>query len=113
MNVNGVQVFRTTSNPRTFGINFERKAKAPLKAGWNELVCYVAAGSNGHPTLSTAAAASASPATAAPIQRCVRCIAFSRTVFTNPQVATLRTPPIFQVGQASRLAAVGAGPTCA
>lgn len=43
-----MQAFRTTANPWTFGINFERKAKVPLKAGWNELVCYVAAGSNGH-----------------------------------------------------------------
>ena len=29
-------------------------------------------------------------------------ISVYRTVFTNPQVAILRTPPIFQLGQASR-----------
>ena len=29
-------------------INFENKVKVPLKAGWNEVVVYLAAGSNGN-----------------------------------------------------------------
>ncbi len=48
MHVNGEQVFETTSKPWTFGINFNRKVKVELKAGWNEVVCYVGSGSNSH-----------------------------------------------------------------
>jgi len=48
VNVNGAKVFQTTAKPWTHGINFDRKVKAPLKAGWNEIVCYVGAGGNGH-----------------------------------------------------------------
>jgi hypothetical protein len=46
--VNGDQVLETTRSPWTFGINFDRKVNVPLKAGWNEVVCHVASGSNGH-----------------------------------------------------------------
>lgn len=48
VNVNGTKMFQTASKPWTFGINFDRKLKVPLRAGWNEIVCYVAAGGNGH-----------------------------------------------------------------
>jgi hypothetical protein len=48
VDVNGKEVFRTRGNPWTFGINFDRKLKVPLRAGWNEIVCFVSAGSNGH-----------------------------------------------------------------
>jgi len=46
--VNGARVFNTSADPYTFGINFENNLKVPLKAGWNEVVVYVAAGTNGN-----------------------------------------------------------------
>ncbi len=48
VHVNGEQVFETTSSPWTFGINFDRKVNVNLKPGWNEVVCYLASGSNSH-----------------------------------------------------------------
>ncbi|MDD5704386.1 MAG: hypothetical protein PHR35_00560 [Kiritimatiellae bacterium] len=46
--VNGREVFRSTSRTGGFGLDFYQKVKAPLKAGWNEVVVYVTAGKNGH-----------------------------------------------------------------
>ena len=46
--VNGKQVFETSRSPWTFGINFERRINVTLEAGWNEIECHVASGSNGH-----------------------------------------------------------------
>ncbi len=44
--VNGKEVFN--SNTGGFDINFNNKATVPLQAGWNDVVCTVGAGSNGH-----------------------------------------------------------------
>ena len=46
--VNGERVFNTGGSPYNFGINFDNKVKARLKAGWNEVVVYLAAGANGN-----------------------------------------------------------------
>jgi hypothetical protein len=49
VNINGQKVFRTTDKVNGgFDINFGRKVKVPLKAGWNEVVCYVCSGSGSH-----------------------------------------------------------------
>ena len=48
MQVNGKEVFKTQRKPWTFGINFDRKTRVRLKAGWNEIVLFLAAGSNGN-----------------------------------------------------------------
>jgi len=46
--VNGERVFNTGSPDWNFAINFGNKVKVPLKAGWNEVVVYLAAGANGN-----------------------------------------------------------------
>ena len=46
--VNGEEVFRTQRKPWTFNINFNQKTKVKLKAGWNEIMVLLAAGSNGN-----------------------------------------------------------------
>ncbi len=49
VNINGQKVFRTTDKVHGgFGVNFDQKVTVSLKAGWNEVVCYVCAGSNSH-----------------------------------------------------------------
>jgi len=49
MMVNGEKVFKSQRSPKwTFRINFDCKTKVKLKAGWNEIVVYLAAGSNGN-----------------------------------------------------------------
>jgi|GEM_PF-3312189 len=49
VNINGQKVFRTTDKVGGgFDINFGRKVKVSLKAGWNEVVCYVCSGSGSH-----------------------------------------------------------------
>ena len=49
VNINGQKVFRTTDKVGGgFDTNFGRKVKVSLKAGWNEVVCYVCAGSGSH-----------------------------------------------------------------
>ncbi len=46
--VNGERVFNTGGTSWNFAINFGNKVKVPLKAGWNEVVVYLAAGANGN-----------------------------------------------------------------
>lgn len=48
VSVNGEEVFRTAKGKGKFGVRFGRPTKVPLKAGWNDIRCVVAAGSNGH-----------------------------------------------------------------
>jgi len=49
VNINGTKVFRSTDKTNGgFAVNFDQKLKVPLKAGWNEVVCFVCAGSNSH-----------------------------------------------------------------
>ena len=49
VNLNGQKVFRTTDKVNGgFAVNFDKKVKVNLNAGWNEVVCYVGAGSNSH-----------------------------------------------------------------
>ncbi|NLO72984.1 MAG: hypothetical protein GX100_02595, partial [candidate division WS1 bacterium] len=46
VDVNGEEVFN--SDQDGFGVGFDLKKTVQLKAGWNELVVYLGAGSNGH-----------------------------------------------------------------
>lgn len=46
--VNGKEVFSTSEPGWPFATKFDNKRKVSLHAGWNEIVCLVGAGSNGH-----------------------------------------------------------------